>query len=216
MTGHGKRVIGFHEPGDCHELTFSCYRRMPLLTNDAWPVKFCEVIDRAIKGHSFRQVAFVLMPEHVHLLGYPSVSEPDLDKLLFAVKRPYSYRIKQLLIENDSELLRRLTIRERPGKTTFRYWQEGPGYDRNFAGKRATFSTIDYKMAVPYFRARRQVCVYDLPASRRKERHRAQTSPGEMRNRKMTYRNSPSSRRRQLVHLPATTDVCSHFGHVEP
>ena len=25
-----------HEVGHLHELTFSCYRRMPLLTNDAW------------------------------------------------------------------------------------------------------------------------------------------------------------------------------------
>ena len=26
----------FHEAGHLHELTFSCYRRMPLLTNDSW------------------------------------------------------------------------------------------------------------------------------------------------------------------------------------
>ena len=30
---HRKTVRRFHEPGDLHELTFSCYRRMPLLAN---------------------------------------------------------------------------------------------------------------------------------------------------------------------------------------
>ena len=34
--GHRKRVRHFHEAGHCHELTFSCYRRMPLLTNNVW------------------------------------------------------------------------------------------------------------------------------------------------------------------------------------
>jgi|GEM_PF-4802850 len=29
----------FHEVGHLHELTFSCYRRMPLLTNDTWREK---------------------------------------------------------------------------------------------------------------------------------------------------------------------------------
>jgi len=36
MNGHRKQVRHFHEPGDHHGLTFSCYRRMPLLTNDEW------------------------------------------------------------------------------------------------------------------------------------------------------------------------------------
>ena len=38
-TTHRKRVRHYNEPGHCHELTFSCYRRMPLLTNDDWREK---------------------------------------------------------------------------------------------------------------------------------------------------------------------------------
>ena len=33
---HRKLVKHYHEPGDFHELTFSCYKRTPLLTNDDW------------------------------------------------------------------------------------------------------------------------------------------------------------------------------------
>jgi putative transposase len=32
---HTKLVKHYHDPGDFHELTFSCYRRMQLLTNDS-------------------------------------------------------------------------------------------------------------------------------------------------------------------------------------
>ncbi len=144
MPPHRKRVKHYHEPGDCHELTFSCYRREQLLVDDEWRRKLCESIDRAMTGYNCRLVAFVLMPEHVHLLVYPTDSEPDIDGLLSAIKRPYSFRIKQLLTEANNPLLDRLTIRERPGKMTFRYWQEGPGYDRNLRTEAPVLASIDY------------------------------------------------------------------------
>lgn len=33
---------------------------------------------------------------------------------------------------------------ERPGKTAFRFWQEGPGYDRNLNRTATVLSSIDY------------------------------------------------------------------------
>ena len=44
---HRKTVRHFHEPGHLHELTFSCYRRMPLLTNDSWREKLARCVDAA-------------------------------------------------------------------------------------------------------------------------------------------------------------------------
>ena len=44
-----------------------------------------------------------------------------------------------------SPLLNRLTIRERPGQTCFRFWQEGPGFDRNLFTLKAIEAAIDYK-----------------------------------------------------------------------
>ncbi len=110
---------------------------------------FCEAVERACDRHDFRLAAFVIMPEHVHLLVYPTTSTVEIDALLYAIKRPFSYRIRQLLMEQRSELLDRLTIRERPGKTTFRFWQEGPGYDRNLFTERVVLSVIDYLHANP-------------------------------------------------------------------
>ncbi len=142
--GHRKRVRHYDEPGHCHELTFSCYRRMPLLTNDVWRSMLSVSINRAVKGHAFRLIAFVYMPEHVHLLVLPSDPGSRVSGLLKAVKQPFSNRIKRLLAESSSRLLRRLTVHERPGKTAFRFWQEGPGYDRNLITPKAMQASMDY------------------------------------------------------------------------
>jgi putative transposase len=139
-----KTVRRFHEPGDFHELTFSCYRRMPLLTNDAWRGLLAESVDRAVRGHRFRLVAFVFMPEHVHLLVLPTGPEARIDLLLKAIKRPFAFRVKQRLQLARSALLGRLTVRERPGRERFRFWQEGGGYDRNLRTPAAVLAAIDY------------------------------------------------------------------------
>ncbi|HEX2280572.1 MAG TPA: hypothetical protein VHG52_02295, partial [Thermomicrobiales bacterium] len=54
------------------------------------------------------------------------------------------YHIKQQLTARNSRLLERLTVRERPGVTTFRFWQEGPGYDRNLSTEQAVLVAIEY------------------------------------------------------------------------
>ena len=54
------------------------------------------------------------------------------------------HRIKAILVECDSRLLPSLTVRERPGKTCFRFWQEGPGFDRNLYSSEAIASSLEY------------------------------------------------------------------------
>jgi putative transposase len=143
-AGHRKLVRHFNELGHCHELTFSCYDRLPLLTDDTWRKMLSSSIDRAMAGHGFSLVAFVYMPEHVHLLVYPNEGTSTVEGLLYAIKRPHSYRIKQFLVRSGSPLVQQLTVQERPGKMVFRYWQEGPGYDRNLFSTKVVRDSIDY------------------------------------------------------------------------
>ena len=98
-----------------------------MLVDDDCRKMLSRSIDAAFQGHNCRLVAFVFMPEHVHLLVDPLDNEPEIDLLLSAVKRPYSFRIKQLLLSRGDPLVQELTVQERPGKMVFRYWQEGPG-----------------------------------------------------------------------------------------
>jgi len=142
--GHRKTVKHYEEHRNVHELTFSCYGRLPLLTNDPWRRLLAESVSSATQRHGFQLLAFVFMPEHVHLLVLPARADSHIAALLKAIKRPYSFRIKQLLLANDSPLLEKLTIRQRPGVETFRYWQEGPGYHRNLMSAAAIEAAIEY------------------------------------------------------------------------
>src|SRR5947209_6824642 len=115
---HRKRVRHFNEPGHAHELTFSCFHRLSLLTRDDFRIELARSIDRANQRHAFRLLGFVFMPEHVHLVVVAAQGSGDIADLLYAIKRPSSYRIKQLLTLESHPLLATLTIRERPGKQT--------------------------------------------------------------------------------------------------
>ena len=64
-----KRIYGF---GQLHFITFSCYRRLPLLGSPGARNRFVRVLDQVRKEYSFHLVGYVVMPEHVHLL----ISEP--------------------------------------------------------------------------------------------------------------------------------------------
>jgi len=152
---HRKRVKHFHVAGHFHELTFSCYGRKPLLTNDAWREKLARCIDAACHEERFVLNAFVFMPEHVHLLVLPSSGESNVSRLLARIKQPFSKTIKQILLEHQSHLLQSLTVRERPGKSCFRFWQEGSGFDRNLFTAEAVEASIDYIHVNP---AKRGLC----------------------------------------------------------
>jgi putative transposase len=88
--------------------------------------------------------AFVFMPEHVHLLVVPTGPEPSIDGYLAHIKQPFSKWVKQQLMAVPSPLLNRLTVQERPGKRCFRFWQEGPGYDRNLTTPAIIEAAIEY------------------------------------------------------------------------
>jgi putative transposase len=141
---HRKLVKYFHEPGDLHELTFSCYKRQPFLTNDAWREQLAHCIDSAGEEHDIRLAAFVFMPEHIHLLVVPTGSDPAIELYLARIKQPFSKWVKQRLMEIKSSLVKRLTVEERPGKICFRFWQEGPGYDRNLTTPSVIEAAIEY------------------------------------------------------------------------
>ncbi len=144
-----KLVKHFDHPGHAHELTFSCYRRLPLLRTEGVGAGLSQSIDRAMAGQGFILLAFVYMPEHVHLLVVPARFDAAVSRLLAAIKRPLSVRVKRWMQQHDDPMLERLTIAERPGKTVFRFWQEGSGYDRNIMEPGTLRKAVDYIHANP-------------------------------------------------------------------
>ena len=94
---------------------------MKLLTNEVWRAELAKLIDVALKTANFDLTAFVFMPEHIHLLVYPRLPEPDIGSFLADFKQPFSSYVKKALTDRGSRLLDQLTIRKRPGKMAFRF-----------------------------------------------------------------------------------------------
>ena len=130
-------------PGHSHELTFSCYHNQPFLANP----EYCDEVIRAIKlaklKHQFDLWAYVLMPEHVHILIYPRTPEYSIPKILKSIKQPVSQTVIRSLKQNDTQSFlakMKTTDKARP----YRFWQAGGGYDRNFDSLDAISKAIDY------------------------------------------------------------------------
>ena len=152
---HRKQLKHFHEPGHLHEFTFSCYQNRPLLVDEVVLTAFSRAIDQANAELNILLVAFVYMPDHVHLLTYPLDPKPDIGLYLARLKQPLAKSAKVHFQQTDRSLVDELTIRERPGKYCFRFWQEGAGYDRNLICDPTIGSSINYIHANP---VRRQYC----------------------------------------------------------
>jgi putative transposase len=63
----------FHQTGDLHFVTFSCFRRAPLLATPEARDMLVITLERVRCWYGFYLTGYVVMPEHVHLL----VSEPE-------------------------------------------------------------------------------------------------------------------------------------------
>jgi putative transposase len=139
----------YHEFGDARELTFSCYKGYAFLARDRTRIWFLEALQEARQAWPVDLWAYVLMPEHVHLLVWPRApGERIVSGFLQAVKEPIARRAIAYLERHAPAWLPRLTIRE--GKRTRRrFWQPGGGYDRNVAEAVALRAMIDYLHANP-------------------------------------------------------------------
>jgi len=141
--GPRKKVRHFDLLGDAHYLTFSCYRGMPLLSRDRTRIWFLEELGKAREKHKFDLWAWVIMPEHVHLLIYPRERDYETEKILASIKKPVAYQAIQFVKENAPAFLEELTVRNR-NRTYHRFWQAGPGYDGNLDDLEAIYKAIEY------------------------------------------------------------------------
>ncbi len=143
-----KRRVRYNEAGQPRELTFSCYRHFAFLNRDRTREWFVEALDRARTKFAFKLWAYVLMPEHVHLLVYPGDAPEQMPRFLQAVKEPVGRQGIGYLENNAPSWLERITVRE-GSRLRRRFWQPGGGYDRNITSIEALRAMIDYIHANP-------------------------------------------------------------------
>jgi len=102
-----KGLKRYYGRGDLHFLTFSCYRRLPLLGTVHARNVFVDALGKIRERYRFLLVGYVVMPEHVHLLiSESSGGTPSL--------------ILKVLKQRVARDLRNKQRRGRPGQRTSR------------------------------------------------------------------------------------------------
>ena len=134
----------YNEPGHAHELTFSCNHRLPLLSKDRTRQWFCDALEQAKKLHNFALWAFVIMPEHAHVLLMPRSITYNISAILKSIKQPVARRATEFLAANAPEFLAQLRVVRPSGKVEHRFWQQGGGYDRNVVRAATAWSVVRY------------------------------------------------------------------------
>jgi putative transposase len=152
---HRKSCRRFYDPGHAHCLTVSCFRRQPFLSRDRSRGWLADAIDRAREKHRFHIWAYVVMPEHVHLLVWPTESAYDISEILNSVKRSVVLRALAFVRKESPAFLARMEDRQPSGQTHYRFWQRGGGYDRYVVEIATLYRLIDYIHANP---VRRGLC----------------------------------------------------------
>lgn len=117
-----KGLVRHQKSEEFHFLTFSCYRRLPLLNSDTDYRAFEQELETVRLRYGFVVVGYVLMPEHVHLL----VGETRTASLAVAL---------QVLKQQTSRKLKK------PG--TVHYWQRRY-YDFNVWTEQKIVEKLNY------------------------------------------------------------------------
>jgi putative transposase len=131
-------------PGHAHELTFSCYRGLRLLSRDRTRRWLIEAIDGARHKSHFDLWAYVIMPEHAHILLYPGEPRDSVSSVLWRIKQPVGQKAIDFLERNAPHWLQHLTVRRADGTLERHFWQPGGGYDRNVVEQATLGRMIEY------------------------------------------------------------------------
>ena len=133
-------------------LTFSCYHRLQLFGNPAIRDVFVDKLRRAREKHRFRLIAWVVMPDHVHIIivprvvvgydnGWPLVASTSTVKNIYAtLKKSVSSVVLNRWREINAPILPRLTLPD----GSMHFWQPGGGFDRNIRDDAECWKEIRY------------------------------------------------------------------------
>ena len=112
----------YQQTGDIHFITFSCYRRAPLLETAHARDTFVIRLEKIRSWYGFYLTGFVVMPEHVHLL----LSEPERSNLAVVL-----------------QMLKQIVSRKLNEHANNPFWQPRY-YDFNVCRERKLMEKLDY------------------------------------------------------------------------
>ncbi len=140
-----KKLKRYYGRGDLHFLTFSCYRRMPLLGTVRARNVFVHALGRIRERHGFLLVGYVVMPNHVHLLiSEPAKGTPST--VLQALKQRVSRDLRKRRRRTAAGQLR--LAFSRGGEDLPRFWQPR-FHDFNVHSAKKRREKLEYMHANP-------------------------------------------------------------------
>lgn len=83
-----KTCLRYNVPGEAHFLTFSCYKQQALPSRDRSCQWLQDALSAARDKHALDLWAYIIMPEHVHLLIFPRNDDYSIVLIILDVKRP--------------------------------------------------------------------------------------------------------------------------------
>ena len=134
----------WNEPGHAHFLTYSCYRRLPLLSRDRSPRWVIDEMAATRRKFGRRTMgvchhARARSPAAV----FAAVGLRDASDSRRA-QRPVSDHAREYLEQTASDAwLERLSV-EYPSRRVFRFWQPGGGFDHNIFKEKTVQAVVDY------------------------------------------------------------------------
>jgi putative transposase len=137
---HRKTLRRYEVPYDARYLTFSCSGRLQLLGSPAIRDAFAEQIEAVHAKGAFRLIAWLIMPEHVHMLIVPSLPDWPVSEILRAIKHPFAVKVLQRWRQLDAPILKRLV--DKSGAT--RFWLRGGGFDLNVLSEHRLWVIVEY------------------------------------------------------------------------
>ena len=130
-------------------LTFSTYQRLPLFATDHTRDLFAAALADLRTRAGFHLYAWVLMPEHTHILLWPRLPDVPVPKMLRSLKSSVARSAINHFRATNDPILPHLII---PNGST-RFWQRGGGYDRNLRHGDDINQVIEYIHHNPVRRA---------------------------------------------------------------
>jgi REP-associated tyrosine transposase len=103
-----------------------------------------DAIEKAREKHFFALWAYVVMPEHVHILLWPTIPTYSISQILTTIKQSVSKRSLLFVRRYSPGFLKQMADRHPNGTLHYRFWQRGGGYDRNLTEPTTIWSEIDY------------------------------------------------------------------------
>jgi len=128
---------------DVHSLTFSTFGRQPFFPGAHAAGWFLETLAAARKRCPFHLFAYVIMPEHVHVVVQP-LPGVAMRTVLWHLKRPMTTRVLAWVRARRPDALALMGDVQPTGKVAYRFWQRGGGYDRNLRSASDVHEKIGY------------------------------------------------------------------------